>query len=72
MYENVFKGGIDLASDEGKLLLEKRAQRFALAQGERKLPPVIVESIDESDLNTLYTRYLTISEIVLGVTFLYF
>lgn len=69
MYENVFKGGIDLASDEGKLLLEKRAQRFSLAQGERKLPPVIVESIDESDLNALYARYLT-SEIVLGLTYL--
>jgi hypothetical protein len=56
VYDNIFKGGIDLASEEGKLLLEKRAQRFALTQGERKLPPVIVESIDESDLNTLYAR----------------
>jgi hypothetical protein len=57
VYENFFKGGIDLASEEGKLLLEKRAQRFSLTQGERKQPPVIVESIDESDLNTLYARY---------------
>jgi hypothetical protein len=56
VYDNIFKGGIDLASEEGKLLLEKRAQRFSLTQGERKLPPVIVESIDESDLNTLYAR----------------
>jgi Nuclear cap-binding protein subunit 3 len=72
VYENVFKGGLDLASEEGKLLLEKRAQRFSLTQGERKLPPVVVESIDESDLNTLYARYLTKFNVSRTSIYLYF
>jgi hypothetical protein len=56
VYENLFKGGIDLASEEGKLLLEKRAQKFSLTQEERKIPPVVVKSVDEADLTALYSR----------------